>query len=131
MNKEITDIADSKTEDLNTNHLFPVFLKLENLRLLIVGGGNVGLEKLGAVLHNAPATPIKLVAISISQAIKELAERHGTIKLFEKPFDPSDLDEIDIVITAIDDKLESERYLAWCRDWIGEVVRVLKSNGVL
>ncbi len=27
------------------------------------------------------------------------------------------------------DKLESERYLAWCRDWIGEVVRVLKANG--
>jgi DNA modification methylase len=27
------------------------------------------------------------------------------------------------------DKLESERYLAWCRDWIGEVVRVLKTNG--
>jgi site-specific DNA-methyltransferase (adenine-specific) len=27
------------------------------------------------------------------------------------------------------DKLESERYLAWCRDWIGEVVRVLKADG--
>jgi site-specific DNA-methyltransferase (adenine-specific) len=27
------------------------------------------------------------------------------------------------------DKLESERYLSWCRDWIGEVVRVLKDNG--
>jgi site-specific DNA-methyltransferase (adenine-specific) len=27
------------------------------------------------------------------------------------------------------DKLESDRYLAWCRDWIAEVVRVLKDNG--
>jgi site-specific DNA-methyltransferase (adenine-specific) len=27
------------------------------------------------------------------------------------------------------DKLKSERYLAWCRDWIGEVVRVLKADG--
>ena len=27
------------------------------------------------------------------------------------------------------DKVKSERYLAWCRDWIGEVVRVLKANG--
>jgi site-specific DNA-methyltransferase (adenine-specific) len=27
------------------------------------------------------------------------------------------------------DKLESDRYLAWCRDWIAEVVRVLKPTG--
>jgi DNA modification methylase len=27
------------------------------------------------------------------------------------------------------DKLESDRYLAWCRDWIGQVVRVLKPDG--
>ena len=27
------------------NTLFPVFLKLENFRVLIVGGGKVGLEK--------------------------------------------------------------------------------------
>jgi site-specific DNA-methyltransferase (adenine-specific) len=27
------------------------------------------------------------------------------------------------------DKLENERYLSWCRDWIAEVVRVLKPTG--
>jgi len=27
------------------------------------------------------------------------------------------------------DKLKSDRYLAWCHDWIAEVVRVLKANG--
>jgi len=48
-----------------TNTLFPVFLKLEEMRLLLVGGGNVGLEKLNAVLHNSPGTQVKLVAISI------------------------------------------------------------------
>ena len=110
MNKEITDIADSKTEDLsNTNHLFPVFLKLENLRLLIVGGGNVGLEKLHAVLQNAPSTPVRLVGISISDEIKELSLEHENIQLFERAFESSDLDDVDLVITAIDDKKESER----------------------
>ena len=28
-----------------------------------------------------------------------------------------------------DDDLDSEKYLHWCRDWIGEVVRVLKPTG--
>jgi len=37
-----------------SNKLFPVFLKLEHLRLLVVGGGAVGLEKLHAIVHNSP-----------------------------------------------------------------------------
>ena len=35
---------------------FPVFVKLEELKLLIVGGGNIGLEKLQTVLQNSPST---------------------------------------------------------------------------
>ncbi|MFT5883934.1 MAG: precorrin-2 dehydrogenase/sirohydrochlorin ferrochelatase, partial [Arcticibacterium sp.] len=38
------------------NNLFPIFLKLEQMNLLIVGGGYVGLEKLEAVLKNSPKT---------------------------------------------------------------------------
>jgi DNA modification methylase len=30
---------------------------------------------------------------------------------------------------SYDDRLESEKYLDWCRQWTGEVVRVLKPNG--
>jgi hypothetical protein len=37
------------------NNLFPVFLKLEALQTLIVGGGHVGLEKLNAILKNSPS----------------------------------------------------------------------------
>jgi hypothetical protein len=92
-----------------SNHLFPIFLKLESLRLLIVGGGNVGLEKLNAVIVNAPATQIKLVAINISDAIKELAVVHKNIELHERPFDETDLEEADLVIIAINDKEESQR----------------------
>ncbi len=68
----------------NGNPLFPVFLKLEHLRLLIVGGGSVGLEKLHAVLNNAPATAITIVAPVISTAIRELAAGHRRIRLLEK-----------------------------------------------
>jgi precorrin-2 dehydrogenase / sirohydrochlorin ferrochelatase len=31
------------------NELYPVFLKLHQLNVLIVGGGNVGLEKLSFI----------------------------------------------------------------------------------
>ena len=48
------------------NYLFPIFLKLEQLSLLIVGGGYVGNEKLNAVLQNSPKATITLVATAIS-----------------------------------------------------------------
>ncbi len=89
------------------NNLFPVFIKLEQLRLLIIGGGNVGLEKLNAVLQNSPATKIRLVASVINETIKDLSLDHPGIELFERPYVPDDLDEADIVIVAINDKAAS------------------------
>jgi hypothetical protein len=32
------------------NNLYPIFLKLENMQVLLVGAGNVGLEKLESLL---------------------------------------------------------------------------------
>src|ERR1700761_5584851 len=90
------------------NHLFPVFVKLEQLRLLIVGGGHVGLEKLQTVLQNSPATAVTLVAPEIQPAIRELAERHATIRLIERGYDPGDLEYADIVIVAVNDRTVSE-----------------------
>ncbi len=90
------------------NDLFPIFLKLEQLRLLIVGGGKVGLEKLQAVVQNSPATKILLVATEISPAIKEIAEQHPSISLAERPYEPADLDECDIAIIAVNEKAISE-----------------------
>jgi siroheme synthase (precorrin-2 oxidase/ferrochelatase) len=57
------------------NNLFPVFVKLEELKLLIVGGGKIGLEKLQTVLQNSPATTISIVAPEIIPAIRDLAAR--------------------------------------------------------
>ena len=92
------------TEQKEGNDLFPIFLKLEQLRLLIVGGGKVGLEKLHAVIHNSPATKVLLVASEISPAIRELAQQYQNIRLAERPYETTDLDECDIAIVAVNDK---------------------------
>ncbi len=86
------------------NLLFPVFLKLEELNLLIVGGGNVGLEKLSAVLRNSPATPVTLVSREIGEEVKALAAGYPNVQLMERPYVPEDLDGKDIVIAATDDR---------------------------
>ena len=91
------------------NHLFPVFLKLENLRLLIVGGGNVALEKLHAVLHNSPSTRIRVVGTAVNQEIRELAAGHENVKIEQRPYAEADLQETDVVIAAVNDIPTSTR----------------------
>ena len=91
----------------DTNKLFPIFLKLEELNVLVVGGGKVGLEKLNAIINNSPATRVTIVADNISEKIKKLAQKYPNIFLKEKNFEPADLDDKDIVIVAINDKTTS------------------------
>lgn len=86
------------------NNLFPVFLKLESLETLIVGGGHVGLEKLSALLKNSPAARVALVARTIQEPIKELAAKHPHVKLFERNFKLWDLWEKDLIILATDNR---------------------------
>ena len=93
----------------STNNLFPIFLKLENLRLLIVGGGYVGMEKLEAVISNSPAAAITLVATQISDEIKNLAKDYPNILLIQKLYDITDLANNDIVIAAINDPVISKQ----------------------
>ncbi len=90
------------------NNLFPVFLKIEQLHVLIVGGGTIGLEKLSAILGNAPSTNITLVSKNISTEIKELAVNYSSVVLQEKEFEVSDLDNKDLVIAATGNRAISE-----------------------
>jgi uroporphyrin-III C-methyltransferase len=82
------------------NELFPVFLKLNQLKLLIVGGGYVGLEKITAVLQNSPKTDITLVAPEIRDEIVAFSKEYPNLKLVYKPFEISDLEDKDIAIVA-------------------------------
>ena len=83
--------------------MYPVFLKLEELRLLIVGGGNVALEKLQSVLTNSPNTQITLVAPLIFPEIIDLSKEFTNVVIYERDFQPEDCDEVDLVFIAVND----------------------------
>ncbi|MBZ4189844.1 TSUP family transporter [Niabella beijingensis] len=86
-----------------SNTLFPVFLKLEELNLLIIGGGHVALEKLNAVLGNAPATQILLVGKAILPEIKALADRYPNLLLEERAYTADDIRRSSLIIAAVND----------------------------
>ena len=85
------------------NPLFPVFLKLEQLRVLLVGGGNVGLEKLTAILRSSPATTVTVVSLTFLPELRELAARYPAVQLREGPYEEAYLEEADVVFAATDD----------------------------
>lgn len=85
-----------------TNQLFPVFLQLNQLRALLVGGGNVALEKLTALLGNSPNLTINIVAKEISPAVRAYTSGYPSVTLHERFFRDADLDGVDIVFVAAD-----------------------------
>lgn len=89
---------------MERNNLFPVFLKLEFLDTLVVGGGHVGLEKLTAILKNSPTARITLVARTIQDDIRQLAQQHPSVILHERNFKLWDLWDKDLVILATDNR---------------------------
>ncbi|WP_026898899.1 TSUP family transporter [Daejeonella oryzae] len=90
------------------NQLFPVFLKLNHLHVLLVGAGNVGLEKLSAILANSPQTQITVVAQHVSPEVNELAELYSRLRIVKRSFEENDLDNKDLVIVATDQPLINE-----------------------
>ena len=86
------------------NTLFPIFLKLDQLDVLVVGGGNVGLEKMSALLRNSPAARVTLVGREIRSDLRTFVAAYPQVVLLEKPFEPSDLTGKQLVIAATDDK---------------------------
>ena len=73
------------------------------MHVLLVGAGYVGLEKLQAILNNAPATSVTIVADIMSDNIKEIAHANSNILLVQRQFEPDDLNEKDIVVVAVND----------------------------
>lgn len=101
------------------NRLFPVFLKLEELDVLLVGGGNVGLEKLSAMLNNSPDTKVTMVADMFREELLKYVKDYPNVTLIERKFEFNDLNDRDLVILSTDNpelhasikRVTSERHI--------------------
>lgn len=89
---------------LKGNVLFPVFMRMDKLKLLVVGAGEVGWEKLGIMFRHADNGMVKVVAPEIRPEIVELSKQYpDQFELIHKPFEPSDLDGMNVAIAATAD----------------------------
>lgn len=102
----------NKTESQNL--LYPVFFKLHKLKMLIVGAGEVGHEKLSFIMKSSPNANIKIVATWVSDEVLELVEKFpNQITVDTKAVEIFDLVGYDLIVSATNFKevnLEVHRY---------------------
>ena len=91
------------------NTLFPIFLKAHELNILIVGGGEVGAEKLFFLLKSSPEAKVRLIAELLSDEVKEIAAKHPQVELVNRLFEPTDLEGVEVLILATGSREESAR----------------------
>ena len=84
---------------MKQNELYPIFLKVSELQVLIVGGGNVGLEKLTFLLKSSPNAKVTIVAINFLPELIALAKKHY-IEIIEAAYHNSFLKGKHIVIAT-------------------------------
>ena len=78
---------------------YPVFLKLEDKLCVVVGAGRVA-ERRVRGLCDARAR-VRVVGVTATEGILKLADE-GVIHLYQRAFEPSDLDGSALVIAATD-----------------------------
>jgi precorrin-2 dehydrogenase / sirohydrochlorin ferrochelatase len=77
--------------------LFPIFLKLERQRCLVVGAGDVAEAKIAGLLE--AAAKVRVVAPEATPLVQSWAAA-GQIEWLARPCEPSDLDGMFLVVAA-------------------------------
>jgi siroheme synthase-like protein len=90
----------SCVRDMLDTPFYIACLRLKGRRCLVVGGGDIGLEKVEGLL--ACDADITLVAPDAHPALRELAHE-GSIRWEPREYEPADLDGCLIAIAATDD----------------------------
>ena len=79
---------------------FPLYMKMDRLKVLVVGGGAIGAEKLEKLL--CFTKEITVIAPNVSSESAQMIAAHGLV-LHQRAYEKTDIAGFDIVIVATDD----------------------------
>jgi len=86
---------------MERNNLYPIFLKTQQLEILIIGGGYVAEEKLTFLLKSSPDAKVTMVAPMYREGTVALAKK-GNVILIEDKYNIAYLKAKHIVIATTD-----------------------------
>lgn len=88
---------------------YPVFLDIEGRRVLVVGGGPVGTEKIEKLVEHGAR--VRVVAPTITPEIREMIAAGDILEYHARPYHPDDLDGCFLVIAATN--LDAINRMVW------------------
>lgn len=88
---------------MKRNNLYPIFLKVSQLNILIVGGGTVALEKLSFLLKSSPNAQVTMIALEFLDDIISLSQRHDVLLVHNTYYVDGHLEDQHLVIAATND----------------------------
>ena len=91
------------------NHLYPIFLKVHELNVLLVGGGFVATEKLEFLLKSSPEAQVTVVSREFRPEFLAVASKAINVKLIEDLYHEKYLGGKHMVIGATDNKVVNRR----------------------
>ena len=91
------------------NTLFPIYVKMDQIRTLLVGAGPVGLEKLQAIFRNSPQAHVHIVAERVDEEVRAFLADKPTASLSQRSFEAADLENIGLVLLATNNERLNEQ----------------------
>ncbi len=91
------------------SELYPVALRLDGRRVLVVGGGSVATRRIPALL--SAGARVRLVSPSVTGTLRGLADR---LEWRERVFQPEDLEDVWLVQVAVDDPTAAQEISRLC-----------------
>ncbi|MCF6361274.1 MAG: bifunctional precorrin-2 dehydrogenase/sirohydrochlorin ferrochelatase [Cyclobacteriaceae bacterium] len=83
-----------------TNPLFPIFLKPSQLKILIIGGGNVAEEKLHFLLKSSPQATVTIIAPKVSNKVIDIVAKHQHSRIILREYSEEVISSHNIIIAA-------------------------------
>lgn len=99
---------------MERNNLYPIFLKAQNLNILIVGGGYVAEEKLRFLLKSSPNASVTIVSPMFREDTLSLSEK-GNVTLIIDKYRKQYLKRKHVVIAATNDFEFNVKVYKHCR----------------
>jgi len=100
---------------VDKNELYPIFLKVHELNVLIVGGGNVALEKLTFLLKSSPNAKVQMVAPFFKEEIEKLAKGHQ-VDCVQSSYNKSFIKNRHMVIATANDEVVNMNVYNDCKE---------------
>jgi len=88
---------------MSQNELYPIFLKVNQLNVLIVGGGTVALEKLSFLLKSSPNAKVLVVSRDFDEALIELTNKFD-VSIVKASYNKTALKNKQLIIAATNNR---------------------------